>query len=157
MPRTIVTEGSSMTNLRLAEAFLERARARLRALDTLREEADFSDVIREARDIVELCFRGMLRITGVEVSRWRDPGEVLRENMPLLPAEVRVHADRISEIYEDLRRHRPIDVSEDGMPPEKVMMVDADRATAEAEWILGMAQLTVDQVSHRRTPAQPGR
>ena len=85
-----------MTNVRLAEAFLDRARARLQALDTLRSEADYSDVVREARDIVELCFRGMLRVMEVEVSRYRDAGEVLRENMPKLPGEVRAHAGRIT-------------------------------------------------------------
>jgi hypothetical protein len=32
-------------------------------------------------------------------------------------------------------------------------LVDADRATAEAEWILEMAQLTLDIVTHRRASA----
>ena len=142
-----------MTNVRLAEAFLDRARARLQALDTLRSEADYSDVVREARDIVELCFRGMLRIMGVEVSRYRDAGEVLRENMPKMPAEVRANADRITEIYTDLTRRRSIVPPEEGHPVEKLLLVDADRATAEAEWILSMAQLTLDIMAHRRAPA----
>ena len=142
-----------MTNVRLAEAFLDRARARLQALDTLRSEADYSDVVREARDIVELCFRGMLRIMEVEVSRYRDAGEVLRENMPKLPAEVRAHSSRITEIYDDLTRRRTLVPPEEGVPIEKLLLVDADRATAEAEWILGIAQLTLDIKAHRRAPA----
>ena len=147
-------EGSSMTNLRLAEAFLERARARLRALEALRHEADFSDVIREARDIVELCFRGMLRIMGTEVPRWRDVGEVLTESIGRLPLEVTSQRDRIIEIYRDLSKERQaVPADEVPTPVVKLLLADADRAIAEAEWILELAQLTVDIISHRRVPA----
>ena len=101
-----IMEGLSMTNVRLAEAFLQRARARLSALGGLRDEADFSDVFREARDILELCYRGMLRIIGIEVPRWLDVGDVLNENIGRLPTEVAAHRDRFIEIYRDLRRER---------------------------------------------------
>ncbi len=36
---------------------------------------------------------------------------------------------------------------------DESLLVDADRATAEAEWILEMAQLTLDTITHRRAPA----
>lgn len=151
-----MVEGMSLTNLRLAEAFLDRGRERLSALDALRQEADFSDVIREARDIVALCFRGMLRIVGIEVSRWQDVGDVLTQNMGRLPADVSAQKDRILGIYQDLKRERVVEFSEDGPPIEKILQADADRAIAEAEWILGLAQLTVDLVSRGRVPAPQG-
>ena len=152
-----MVEGTSMTNLRLAEAFLDRARARLDALDALRSEADFSDVFREARDIVELCFRGMLRIVGIEVPRWRDVGEVLTESVGRLPDEVATNKARILEIHRDLKRERPsAPVDEVPIPVVKLLVADADRAISEAEWILELAQLTVDIVSRRRVPATQG-
>ncbi|MGH9870701.1 MAG: HEPN domain-containing protein [Candidatus Polarisedimenticolia bacterium] len=153
MPRGVADVTATMTNVRLAEAFLDKARERLKALDTLRSEADFTDVIREARDIVELCFRGMLRIMGVEVSRYRDAGEVLAENIIKLPPEVRGQAGRLHEIYVDLSRSKSLVPPEEGVPVEKLMLVDADRATAEAEWVLEIAQLTLDIVTHRRASA----
>jgi len=153
MPRSVADVTATMTNVRLAEAFLDRARERLKALDTLRNEADYSDVIREARDIVELCFRGMLRIMGVEVSRYRDAGEVLNENVPKLPGEVRGQAERLHEIYIDLARRKSLVPPEEGVPVEKLLLADADRATAEAEWVLQVAQLTLDIVTHRRASA----
>lgn len=156
MARSTMVEGMSLTNLRLAEAFLDRGRERLSALDALRQEADFSDVIREARDIVALCFRGMLRIVGIEVSRWQDVGDVLTQNMGRLPADVSAQKDRILGIYQDLKRERVVEFSEDGPPIEKILQADADRAIAEAEWILGLAQLTVDLVSRGRVPAPQG-
>ena len=152
-----MVEGTSMTNLRLAEAFLERARARLDALEGLRSEADFSDVFREARDIVELCFRGMLRIVGIEVPRWRDVGEVLTESGGRLPDEVAANKARILEIHRDLKRERPsAPVDEVPTPVVKLLVADADRAISEAEWILELAQLTVDIVSRRRVPTTQG-
>jgi HEPN domain-containing protein len=147
-----VVERISLTNLRLAEAFLERASDRLTALDALRHEADFADVIREARDIVTLCMRGMLRIIGIEVSRWVDVGEALTQNMSKLPPEVTSQKDRILGIYLDLTRERQVEFSED-IPIEKILAADADRALAEAEWFLELAQLTIDIVSRRRVPS----
>lgn len=147
-----MAERISLTNLRLAEAFLERARDRLKALDALRHEADFSDVIREARDIVTLCIRGMLRIIGIEVSRWLDVGDALSQNIGKLPSEVIAQRERILSIYHDLNRERQVEFSEE-IPIEKVLAADADRAIAEAEWFLGLAQLTIDIVSRRRVPS----
>ena len=148
-----MVEGTSMTNVRLAEAFLDRARARLNALDALRDEADFSDVFREARDIVELCFRGMLRIVGIEVPRWGDVGDVLTENIRRLPPDVATSKDRILEIHRDLKRERPsAPADEVPTPVVKLLVADADRAIAEATWILELAQFTIDIVAHRRVP-----
>ena len=152
MPHSTMVERISLTSLRLAEAFLERAGDRLTALDALRHEADFSDVIREARDIVTLCIRGMLRIIGIEVSRWVDVGEALTQNMGKLPPEVAEHKDRILEIYHNLNRERQVEFSPE-IPIEKVLAADADRAIAEAEWFLDLAQLTIDIMSRRRVPS----
>jgi len=149
--------GSSLTNQRLAEAFLERARGRLRALDSLRDEADLSDVIREARDIVDLCFRSMLRVQGIEATRWMDIGDVMRRNMDGLPPEIRQHEDRILGIHEELaagpRSELPGPTM---MSADKLLLADADRSMADAEWILEIAQLTIDIVSGSRVPAASG-
>ncbi len=142
-----------MTNLRLAEAFLERARARLEALGSLRAEADFSDVIREARDIVELCFRGMLRVVGIAVPRWVDIGDAIRDGITKLPADVAMHRDRIMEIHSDLKMERRTAPPDDPSAySDKLFVADADRACAEADWVLGLAQLTIDIFSRRRAP-----
>ena len=157
MPHAVVEE-PSMTSLRLAEAFLERAGDRLEALRSLRQEADFSDVIRESRDIVELCLRGMLRVAGIEVARWLDVGQVFEESASRLPPEVKSQKDRILEIHRDLSRDRQVAHAEEaGLPIEKLLAADADRAIAEAEWVLDLAQTTVETASRRRVPTSPGR
>ena len=53
-----------MTFRDLAYSYLTKARARRRALDTLRSEGDYSDVVRDAQAIVELASKGVLRHVG---------------------------------------------------------------------------------------------
>ncbi len=146
-----------MTSIRLAEAFLVRARTRLKALDALRAEADFSDVVREARDIVDLCIRGMLRVMDIEVSRWREAGEILQENIRRFPSEIVAHEERLMGILKDLAQANEIPpTDEDGTPHAvvgKMNIADADRATAEAEWVLGIAEMTICVVGHRAPAA----
>ena len=148
---------TSMTSIRLAEAFLDRARTRLKALDALRAEADFSDVVREARDIVDLCIRGMLRVMDIEVSRWREAGEILQENIRRFPSEIVAHEERLMGILKDLAQANEIPPSDEDHVPhavvEKMNIGDADRATAEAEWVLGIAEMTISVVGHRAPAA----
>lgn len=148
---------TSMTSIRLAEAFLDRARTRLKALDALRAEADFSDVVREARDIVDLCIRGMLRVMDIEVSRWREAGEILQENIRRFPSEIVAHEERLMGILKDLAQANEIPPSDEDPVPhavvEKMNIGDADRATAEAEWVLGIAEMTIGVVGHRAPAA----
>jgi len=146
-----------MTSIRLAEAFLDRARTRLKALDALRAEADFSDVVREARDIVDLCIRGMLRVMDIEVSRWREAGEILQENIRRFPSEIVAHEERLMGILKDLAQANEIPPSDEDHVPhavvEKMNIGDADRATAEAEWVLGIAEMTISVIGHRAPAA----
>lgn len=54
-----------MTNTTLAESYLWKARVRLKTLDVLLENGAYSDVVREAQEIVELALKGMLRQVGI--------------------------------------------------------------------------------------------
>ncbi len=46
-----------MTNVSLAQSYLFKARKRLKALVVLLEEEDYSDVVREAQEVVELALK----------------------------------------------------------------------------------------------------
>ena len=142
-----------MTSNRLAEAFLVRARARLAALTALRDEADFTDIAREVRDIVDLCFRGILRIRGIEVSRWCDVGDVLEEHFAQFPPEISVHGERCIKFYRFLASAQesiPFPVSPNMSKLHTSGEVDA--TMADAKWVLEIAQLTVDILDHQRVP-----
>jgi HEPN domain-containing protein len=154
-----MAQGPSMTSLRLAKAFLDRARSRLESLDALRDEADLSDVVREARDIVDLCFRSMLRVRDIEMPRWRDVGEVLKETIGKFPADVRVHEERLLGIYDGLNgsRHQAGPPQPARATSDRSMIPEADQAAADAEWVLSIAQMTMDILGHHRTPVTQAR
>jgi len=64
-----------MTNRSLALSYLEKASKRAKILSLLRREKAYSDVVREAQEIVELSLKGMLRQVGIEppsplLTRW---------------------------------------------------------------------------------------
>ena len=55
-----------MTNSSLARSYLKKAAARLSLLSILQKKGAYSDVVREAQEIVELALKGMLRQVGLE-------------------------------------------------------------------------------------------
>jgi HEPN domain-containing protein len=67
-----------VTNVSLAEAYLVKAQKRLKILGVLLAEAAYSDVVREAQELVELALKGMLRQVGIEPPKWHDVGDLLR-------------------------------------------------------------------------------
>lgn len=75
-----------MTSLSLAQSYLAKATVRLKIPKTLQDAADYSDVVREAQEIVELCLKGMLRFVGVEPPKWHDVGPLLSEYRSRFPS-----------------------------------------------------------------------
>jgi hypothetical protein len=63
-----------VTGRSLALAYLEKAQKRLRVLEVLLEEQAYSDVVREAQEVVELALKAMLRLVGVEPPKQHDVG-----------------------------------------------------------------------------------
>ena len=61
-----------MTNTSLAKSYLVKAGHRLKVLSILFEDGAYSDVVREAQEVVELALKGMLRQVGIEPPRWDD-------------------------------------------------------------------------------------
>lgn len=103
---------------------------RKRVLQVLMEEQAYSDVVREAQELVELALKGMLRSLGVDPPKWHDVGPILVEHKDLLPADVRFHANRLSEISGWLRKEREFAFygNIDLIPTEQYKEVDAQRA-----------------------------
>ena len=50
-----------MTNDSLARSYLRKASDRLDVLEVLLQKGAYSDVVREAQELVELALKGMLR------------------------------------------------------------------------------------------------
>ena len=130
-----------MTNGALAASYLAKATMRLDILPVLFEQAGYSDVVREAQEIVELALKGMLRQAGVETPRWHDVGGVLQEHrkrFPNVPAE---RIERLAAISAWLRQNRELSFyGDDGfIPTERYTREDAERAVDGARLAVSVA------------------
>ncbi len=130
-----------MTSQGLARAYLAKAQIRLKALRVLRDEGGYSDVVREAQELVELALKGVLRAIGIEPPKFHDVGGLLVEHRATLPASLAERVDRAAEISKRLRRERELafygDV--DFIPTEEYSAADASRAYDEAAWVVTLA------------------
>ena len=127
-----------MTNLDLAQSYLIKAEKRLKALEVLFREEDYSDVVREAQEIVELCLKGMLRFVGIEPPKYHDVSSLIMEHRERF-REIRLKDLRkISKISKALRKERELafygDI--DFIPTEEYTRNDAKKIMDETTWIV---------------------
>lgn len=129
----------------LAEAYLEKATKRLRVLEVLLEEESYSDVIREAQELVELALKGMLRYVGVDPPKWHDVGPIISEHNNLLPKNIQTSIPRLASISKQLRREREFafygDI--DFIPTEEYSEQDALKAIDDARFVVEKAGLLI--------------
>ena len=78
-----------MTSDRIARDYLRRVRARRRALEILRAEASYADVVRESQELVELTLKGALRFVGADPPKRHDVRTALGRFLDRLPDEWR--------------------------------------------------------------------
>ncbi len=130
-----------MTKSELARAYLEKATKRRRVLDVLMEEQAWSDVVREAQELVELALKAMLREVGVDPPKWHDVGPVLEEQAQLFPESMRPVLPELARISKWLRKEREFSFygDIDFIPTEQYSEGDALRATKDAVRVLEAA------------------
>jgi HEPN domain-containing protein len=69
----------------LSLSYLKKAQVRFKALFFYKENKAYSDVVREAQELVELLLKAVLRAIGVEVPKVHDVGRTLEKHRSLLP------------------------------------------------------------------------
>ena len=141
-----------MTNASLAQSYLIKARARLKTLPVLMAEQAWSDVIREAQEIVELALKAMLRHIGVEPPHWHDVGGLLVEHRTRFAREVNDEVHRLAATSAWLRKEREFafygDI--DLIPTDHYREADAARARDEATVVVTVAAKVIEP-----TPPSP--
>jgi HEPN domain-containing protein len=133
-----------MTNRDLAKSYIWKAETRLDALEALWKRRNFSDVVREAQETVELALKGMLRAVGVEPPKYPDVGSLLLQHRDRFQAAIADGLAKAADISKRLRRERELafygDI--DFIPTEEYTEADARRAIEDAEWIVKLAKKT---------------
>ncbi|HVZ33368.1 MAG TPA: HEPN domain-containing protein [Polyangiaceae bacterium] len=131
-----------MTQDELARSYLAKARVRVRVLEVLAEQGAWSDVVREAQELVELALKAMLRRIGIDPPKWHDVGPLLVEHAALLPEVLRADVPRLASISKWLRKEREFafygDV--DFIPTDEYRQADADRAMDDANFVLARTE-----------------
>ncbi len=130
-----------MRNDILAQSYMFKAKKRLKILKVLFDEKDYSDVIREAQETVELALKAMLRQVGIDPPKWHDVGKILLENEELFPEELRTELPKLAQISKWLRKERELSFygDIDFIPTEEYGPDDAKRAIEDAEFCVGIA------------------
>ncbi len=135
-----------MTNVSLAQSYLIKATKRLAILDVLLQAGAYSDVVREAQEIVELALKGMLRQVGVEPPRWHDVGDILVEHAGRFPPEIQAQLADLRAISAWLRKEREFSFygDIDFIPTEQYSRQDGQRAIADAQRVVSAAASLID-------------
>ncbi len=134
-----------MTNHSLARSYLQKAPVRLKVLQLLFDEGAFSDVIRKARETVELALKGMLRHIGIEPPKWHDVCNILIEHRQRLPRDAEPHVERLKNISGWLRKEREFSLygDIDFIPTEEYNEADARRAIDDVQCVVSMAAVVI--------------
>lgn len=135
-----------MNNATLARSYLVKAQKRLKILDVLLNESAYSDVMREAQEIVELALKGMLRQIGIEPPKWHDVSGLVLEFRVRFPDAVNKEAERLANISSYLRKEREISFygDLDFIPTEEYSRDDALKAIADAGFVVKVAEQVVN-------------
>ncbi len=135
-----------MTNLSLAQSYLKKASDRLEILDLLLRKGAYSDVVREAQELVELALKGMLRAVGIEPPKFHDVGGLLLEHPDKYAADIVPALERLAAVSKKLRKERELafygDI--DFIPTEEYGPDDAREAMEGAQFVLGIARKVID-------------
>ncbi len=138
-----------MTNVTLAQSYLIKAIKRLKVLELLLEEEAYSDVVREAQELVELAQKAMLRQVGIDPPKWHDVGGILLEYRELFPSGVRRKLQRLSRISKWLRKERELSFygDIDFIPTEEYSRADALKAIRDASYTVEVARslISIDE------------
>ncbi len=118
----------------LPAAYLKKCKSRLKALKVLYDDDNFSDVVRESQEIVELSSKGILRMALIDPPHRHDVAEELKLALPTLGKEYSKAIGEIVIANHWLRREREMAFygAEDFNPTEGYSVKDADRAFAYA-------------------------
>ena len=136
-----------MTNRALATSYLVKARKRLLVLELLLREDAYSDVVREAQELVELALKGLLRHAAIEPPKWHDVGGAVRKFHARFPSITLSELEQIVAASAWLRKEREAALygDIDFIPTEQYGIPDAQRAIADAKLVLDVVTRAIAQ------------
>ena len=138
-----------MTNITLAQSLIKKATDRLDILDLLVNKGAYSDVMREAQEIVELATKAMLRAVGIEPPKFHDVGDLLLEHRDKYPDDISKELEKIASISKRLRKERELSFygDIDFIPTEEYTVDDSREAMGGANFVVTIATKLIEQTN----------
>ena len=139
-----------MTGDELVRSYVDKATLRLDVLALLFEREGYSDVVREAQEIVELLLKAALRLMGIDPPRIHDVGPVLLTHRTTFPTWFADGADRLAEISAWLRKERELALygDTDAIPTKLYGVEHATRAIDDARTVFdAVSRLLAERAS----------
>jgi HEPN domain-containing protein len=132
-------------NTDLARDYIQRATARIRAVDVLFEAESWADVVRESQEIVELALKALLRSVGIDPPRIHDVSDVLEAESHRLPEVLQEELNTLTRISRELRRDRELAFygAEDLTPSGFYTRDDGKRARTDARKVVELVRPSV--------------
>lgn len=114
----------------------------MKVLEVLFQEEDYSDVLRQAQEIVELSLKGMVRAAGIEPPKFHDVGALLVEHRERFKGITMGDLRKMAKISKELRKERELafygDI--DFIPTEEYTRKDAAKAMKDAARVVTFAK-----------------
>jgi hypothetical protein len=134
-----------MTNASLSRSYLRKAQVRLDVLELLLDKQAYSDVVREAQELVELALKALLRHVGIEPPKWHDVSTILLEHRGRFRGVAEADLERLATASTWLRKERELSLYRDidFIPTEQYGQDDGVRAIEDARFVLGVAERTI--------------
>jgi HEPN domain-containing protein len=138
-----------VTNIRLGESYIARARGRLPFLRQMQAAGLHADVVRESQEIVELALKGLLRVVGLDPPKEHDVSKFMTRERSRLPKTVADHLGEIRRMSKRLRRERELAFyGDDGfIPSDEYDAEDSTEAILFAETIVGWVEAGLAEVA----------
>ena len=137
-----------MQRFKLVKDYLLRAEKRIKALEFLRSEGVYADVVRESQEVVELLLKGLIMAYGLEVPKVHEVSKYIEKNLDAFPSVIKENISKIKEISRSLRKERELAFYglEDWIPLEEYNIEEADKAIGWAKEIKSIVEKALELV-----------
>ncbi|NBU99214.1 MAG: HEPN domain-containing protein [Spirochaetia bacterium] len=133
-----------MTQIDLARAYLKKLPSRLQSLKIFFDAENFSDVVRESQELLELALKAILRTYSFDPPKYHDVGKYLLNYKDRLP----ITENELQYLIQEstwLRGERELSMygEEDFFPDREYSSSDAVRAISAAKFAKELAEKVV--------------
>jgi len=134
-----------MTNISSAVISLTKATSRLKILPVLHQDKNWSDVVCEAQEIVELATKAMLRGAGIDPPKWHDVSAVILYHLEKFPPThhpALLHACEMARMLAK-EYEQAFYGDEDTIPTEHYTQRQSEAAIDEARFVVELCRSIV--------------